>query len=246
VTSGTLALEAPARVAHADDWVAGFVEFMLVGGATLVLFPLAWLLRGKLGLPASEFAVGFLTFYGAYVINDPHFAVTYLLFYKDARKRAFSHEFSRSYRIRYLVAGLVVPALLAAWAVLALTFHSAEALGWMIQLMFLLVGWHYVKQGFGVLVVLSARRGVWVNPRERRVILLHCFAGWAYAFASPAALAGQFEEKGVVYSARRTRRGSSSPPGWRSPSARSRFSGFWSPNGVARDGCCPPRPSAAF
>ena len=30
----------------------------------------------------------------------------------------------------------------------------------MIQLMFLLVGWHYVKQGFGVLTVLSARRGV--------------------------------------------------------------------------------------
>jgi hypothetical protein len=58
---------------------------MLVGGATLVLFPLAWWLRKSIGLGSAEFTFGFLTFYGAYFINDPHFAVTYLLFYKDGR-----------------------------------------------------------------------------------------------------------------------------------------------------------------
>ena len=52
--------------------------------------------------------------------------------------------------------------------------------------MFLLVGWHYVKQGFGVMTVLAARRGVRFRPRERLAILAHCFAGWAYAWASPA------------------------------------------------------------
>ena len=143
----------------------------------------------------------FLTFYGAYVINDPHFAVTYLLFYKDARKRAFGIEWSRAFRIRYLLAGVVVPVVLGIWAIAALTFRSAQALGWMIQLMFLLVGWHYVKQGFGVLAVLSARRGVSLGISERKVILAHGFAGWAYAWANPAAPAGEFEEKGVVYTA---------------------------------------------
>jgi hypothetical protein len=33
------------------------------------------------------------------------------------------------------------------------------------------------------------------------VILVHCYAGWAYAWANPAAPAGEFEEKGVVYRA---------------------------------------------
>jgi hypothetical protein len=177
------------------------LEFMAVGGATLVLFPLAWLLRWRVGLDSSEYAVGFLTFYAAFVINDPHFAVTYLLFYKDAKKRAFGLEISLAQRIRYFVAGVVVPAGLAVWALLALRLRSAQALGWMVQLMFLLVGWHYVKQGFGVLTVLSARRGVRVSPRERAVILFHCYAGWAYAWASPALAAGEFEEKGVVYRA---------------------------------------------
>jgi hypothetical protein len=199
MTAGTVALPVPERAGRPDKGVNRFVEIMLVGGATLVLFPLAWLLRKGVGLNDSELAIGFLTFYGAFVINDPHFAVTYLLFYKDFRKRAGAA--SASQRIRYLLAGVIVPAALALWAIGAMVAHSAQALGWMIQLMFLLVGWHYVKQGFGVLTVLSARRGVRVSPRERLAVLAHCYAGWAYAWASPTLPAGEFEEKGVVYHA---------------------------------------------
>ncbi len=185
--------------APAGGGVDRFVEFLLVGGSTLFLLPLAWLVRRSLGLDAAEYAVGFTTFYGAYVINDPHFAVTYLLFYKNARARAFSPRFSGAQRARYVVAGAVVPGLLVAWGGTALALRSAQSIGWMVQLMFLLVGWHYVKQGFGVLTILSARRGVRFLPRERSVLLAHCFAGWAYAWASPAMAAGEFEEKGVVY-----------------------------------------------
>ena len=58
------------------------------------------------------------------------------------------------------LAGVVVPVVLGVWAVTALRAESAYRLGLLIQLMFLLVGWHYVKQGFGVMSVLAARRGV--------------------------------------------------------------------------------------
>jgi len=178
-----------------------FIELMLTGGATLVLLPLAWVLRAAFGLDSAELAVGFTAFYAAYVINDPHFTVTYLLFYRDARQRAFGPDIPRGQRVRWIVAGIVAPLLLAAWAVAALALHSAAVLGWMVQLMFLLVGWHYVKQGFGVLTVLSARRGVRVTSRERAVLLFHCYAGWAFAWANPAAPAGEYIEKGVVYTA---------------------------------------------
>lgn len=178
---------------------APLFEFMLVGGATLILFPLSWALRTLLGLDASELAVGALAFYAAYVINDPHFSVTYLLFYRDVKRRALGGEVSHAQRLRYWIAGFIAPAVLVAWAAAALALGSAQALGWMIQLMFLLVGWHYVKQGFGVLAVLSARRGESVSPRERTVLLLHCGSAWAYAWANPVSAAGEFEEKGVVY-----------------------------------------------
>lgn len=193
---------APAQAAPpalARGWRGRLVELLLVGGLTPLLFPLSWLLRRTLGLDASELAVGFLFFYGAHVINDPHFAVTYVLFYKDGRARALGDAFSRAQRTRYVVAGLVVPLALAAWAGSALVWRSAYSLGLLIQLMFLLVGWHYVKQGFGLLVVLAARRGVRFLPRERLAVLAHCYAGWAYAWASPFDLGKEVEEKGVVY-----------------------------------------------
>jgi hypothetical protein len=170
-----------------------------VGGLTPFLYPLSLLLRKTLGLDAADYAVGFTFFHAAHVINDPHFAVTYLLFYANVRERAFGGAFSPAQRARFLVAGALVPALLGAWAIFGLAAKSAVALGFLVQLMFLLVGWHYVKQGFGVMVVLAARRGVRFDARERIAILAHCYAGWAYAWASPFDLGHEVEEKGVVY-----------------------------------------------
>jgi hypothetical protein len=174
-------------------------EFLVVGGLTPFLFPLSWWLRRTAGLDASEYALGFLTFHAAFVINDPHFAVTYCLFYRDFAGRAFGSAFGPMQRARYLAAGVAVPLGLATWAGASLAHRSAHALGLFIQLMFLLVGWHYVKQGFGVMVVLSARRGVRFTAWERLVLLAHALAGWAYAWASPADPGTEVEEKGVVY-----------------------------------------------
>ncbi len=173
--------------------------FLLVGGRPPLLFALSWSARKSIGLDASEYAIGFLMFHAAFVINDPHFAVTYLLFYRNGVARAFDRALQPSQRARYFVAGIVVPLGLAIWAVSALATKSALALGLMIQLMFLLVGWHYVKQGFGVMVVLAARRGIRFSRPERLALLTHCFAGWAYAWASPSDPGTEVEEKGVVY-----------------------------------------------
>jgi hypothetical protein len=178
----------------------GIAEFLLVGGLTPSLLPVAWLLRRWLGLDDAELAVGFVMFYAAHLINDPHFAVTYLLFYKDVRARALGPLFQPAQRVRYVAAGLLAPLALAGWAGSALMLRSSFALSVLIQLMFLLVGWHYVKQGFGVLTVLAARRGVHFLARERLAILAHCYAGWAYAWASPFDPGRELEEKGVAYS----------------------------------------------
>ena len=199
MTSRADILPTPSAESKATWRVPHGVEFLLVGGATLFLYPLLWLLRRVIGLDSAELAVGFLMFHGAHLINDPHFAVTYLLFYKNVRARAFGDAFSAGQRVRYLVAGVLVPVALAIWLVWALRTGSARSLGLAIQLMFLLVGWHYVKQGFGVLSVLSARRGARYSALERRALLAHCFAGWAYAWANPASPSIESEEKGVIY-----------------------------------------------
>ena len=193
------ATPAPRRVVTPPGFTRSFLEFLIVGGATLLLFPLSWLYQQKSGLQASEYIVSWTFFYAAYVINDPHFSVTYLLFYRDAHKKVVDPTVSVAQKIRYTVAGWVVPLALGGWAAWALIAESAPLLGLMIQAMYLAVGWHYVKQGFGVLAVLSARRGAHFSNLERWVILVHCFAGWAYGWAWPAHEAFPTMEDGVVY-----------------------------------------------
>jgi hypothetical protein len=189
----------PALPVLAYGFGARAIEFCVTGGGTLLVFPLLVALRALVGLDAAELAVGFTMFHAAHLINDPHFAVTYLLFYRDA-KQSWS-KIGTAQRARYVFAGAVVPAALGIACAVALATKSAPLLGLLIQLMFLLVGWHYVKQGFGVLNVLAARRGVRFEPLERKVILAHCLLGWAYAWASPAEPGRLLEEKGVVYRA---------------------------------------------
>ncbi|HEV8248231.1 MAG TPA: hypothetical protein VGP93_20790, partial [Polyangiaceae bacterium] len=145
-----LSAEDSAPLGTRSPRVSRSAEFLVVGGATLFLYPALWLLRRVIGLDSAELAVGFLMFHGAHLINDPHFSVTYLLFYRDVRRRAFGPAFEPRQRARYLVAGVLGPLVLGGWLLSALSTGSAYSLGLAVQLMFLLVGWHYVKQGFGV------------------------------------------------------------------------------------------------
>lgn len=184
--------------------LALWAEFLCVGGATLLLYPVFAWFPAVFGIDAAELFIGFLMFHAAHLINDPHFAVSYLLFYRDTRRQLTAQSNGASpypslAHVRFWLAGVVVPLVLVAWAGVAIAQGSAELLGLLIQLMFLLVGWHYVKQGFGVWSVLSARRSLRYEPFERRAVLLHCYTAWAYAWASPATPAITASEKGVVY-----------------------------------------------
>ncbi len=178
---------------------ARIAELLAVGGGTFVLWPLLWLLRRVVGLDDAELAVGFVFFHAAHFLNDPHFVVSYLLFYRDVPNAIRGRGVSRAQHLRWLVAGVLVPIALLGGSGVALAMRDAGAIGWMVQLMYLTVGWHYGKQGFGALVVVLGRRGVRLSPLERRAALMHAYAAWAFAWASPASASGEFEERGVVY-----------------------------------------------
>jgi hypothetical protein len=52
------------------------------------------------------------------------------------------------------------------------------------NLMLLLVGWHYVKQGYGMLMVDSALKKQFFSAAEKKVLLVNCYAVWIGAWAS--------------------------------------------------------------
>src|SRR3954471_12318781 len=115
MTSATATLSEAVEARALPTRLASSIEFLAVGGAGLLLFPVLWLLRRAVGLDSAELAVGFLMFHGAHLINDPHFAVTYLLFYKNVRQRAFGSAFQPTQRARYVIAGFLVPLALTVW-----------------------------------------------------------------------------------------------------------------------------------
>lgn len=209
--SSSAAVEAKRKIS-----LGGAAEFLLTGGATPLVIGALALLRTTWPIDDATFAVGFTTFYLAYVVNDPHFAVTYVLFYRRAKERALSPSYPLAQRIRYWTAGLAVPLALLSWCGYALSVRSAEALGGLFQLMFFLVSWHYVKQGLGVLVMLSARGGLRFSPAERRLILAHAIAAWLYARATPFDPGSPFLEQGVFYHSLRH-------PSWFEPVTRALF-----------------------
>lgn len=176
------------------------VEFFAAGGLSILLLPLC-LLFAPDGQEVQIGLIGIASVWLAYVINDPHFLVTYQIFYRDYLAKINGIGYQRPEQLRYLLAGLVFPGLLLLWIGAIFAFSSSAMAAGMMQLMFILVGWHYVKQGYGVLSVLSARQGVFYSKLESRLVVAHCLITWIYAWTMPMAERVPFEMDGIEYMA---------------------------------------------
>jgi hypothetical protein len=154
------------------------VDFLCLGGASLLLLPVV------LALPEEElsplFAAVFLAL--ANIINHPHFAFSYQVFYEDFRQKAFGRDGSRALRARYIFAGIVVPAALAAFLAYCMISGDVRMLGYGANLMGFLVGWHYVKQGYGMLMVDAALKRRFFTDEDKKILRINAYAVWALAW----------------------------------------------------------------
>lgn len=167
--------------APAHHLFAPLTDFLLVGGASAALLPPAWLLRDA-GREAILPALGSLAILLATLINYPHFAHSYQILYEGFGRRIFDSGASLRRRLRYLWAGIVGPAAIAAVLLAAFWSEDLRALGHAANAMLFLVGWHYVKQGYGILLVLSARRGTAYGDSERDWFKRNGYAVWIYSW----------------------------------------------------------------
>lgn len=151
------------------------VDFFCLGGGSVLLVGILLMLGiGESGsATVAALAMGL-----AHVVNHPHFAHSYQLFYRDYWNKAFTGKFAPSLRLRYLFAGIAVPLLLALFMGLAVSAGDPVMLGQAANLMTFLVGWHYVKQGYGVLIALSVIRKQFFSTLEKRILLTNAYACW--------------------------------------------------------------------
>ncbi len=152
------------------------VDFLCLGGGALILMLLLLVVRPP---ASSEPTLAVAMLWVAHVINHPHFAHSYQIFYRDFGQKAFGAHYDPVLRLRYIFAGIVAPLALLAYFLGAVLLQDVRALGLTANLMFFLVGWHYVKQGYGMLIVCSVLKRQFFSDIEKRVLLINAYVVWA-------------------------------------------------------------------
>ena len=146
---------------------------MMLGGFSILVIPII-LFWPNMSLDW----LGVVSLTGAIVINSPHFAASYILFYR----RMFGGDLAQTEKQRYWVAGVYIPLILLSYLAVCMKLKSPELLGLALTLMVITVGWHYAKQGFGMLMMDSAKMRSYFDPRSRNILLYNTYAAWLVNF----------------------------------------------------------------
>ena len=149
-----------------------FLDFLMIGGLSLIFFP-AFLLLVPKNQDISSLA--WTMFYLSFVINYPHFLISYQFLYIDNLK-----QITKDWRL--CLAGIIVPLVLFTYIMYCVSLQSGTFFGYMANAMFFFVGHHYVKQIIGCVVVTSALKGVYFTKQERLFLSINMLWMWMISF----------------------------------------------------------------
>jgi hypothetical protein len=157
------------------------IDFLCLGGAGIIIIPLILLF-----LPYGDLEYGksliLIAWYISFFINYPHFMYSYQLFFESFREIKKQKEIKYAYLLRFYLVLYLVPTVIIIFAICGFIFNQKIFFTIMYQAMFFFVGWHYVKQGFGVLMTNSARNKCYFSPKEKKAILSLCYLTWLTAW----------------------------------------------------------------
>jgi hypothetical protein len=155
-------------------------DFLLAGGGSvLVAGPVFWLIRDKAAAHPTALSLGFVL---SIFINYPHFAHSYQLLYSGIGSRIFGSGMPTKVRLKYIWAGFVAPVLIGAFLIGTYLSGNVRLLGYAANAFWFTTGWHYVKQGYGVITVLSAIRRIYFSNIEKKLLLANGYAVWIYSW----------------------------------------------------------------
>ena len=170
-------------------------DFWCFGGSALVILPLLML------IPTAHYAAGIaaMAIFVPHFINNPHFAHSYQIFYRGFAAKAFHGSLGRTMQARYLFAGVIAPLALAMFFAVALAQGNLRLLALAGNAMGLFVGWHYVKQGYGLLMVDCALKRRFFGDSEKKLLLLNSYAVWIASWMQLNQAMARTELWGIAY-----------------------------------------------
>ncbi|ESY16197.1 MULTISPECIES: hypothetical protein [unclassified Mesorhizobium] len=194
----TLQLSADAvapKAAAPQKYLFGPVaDFLMLGGSAFLILPVLFLVPLEYEGPVAATMV-----FVAYLVNYPHFAHSYQLFYRNFGRKVTGDGYDRSLQLRYIFAGIVVPLVIAGFFAYGAAAANTRLLGYATNAMFFFVGWHYVKQGYGMLMVDAVLKRKFFDDRDKKVLLVNSYAVWILAWLQTNTAVTQGKYYGLDY-----------------------------------------------
>ena len=165
------------------------VDFFMLGGLSILLLSVCFIL-----IPESKDTnkLGWIMFYLSFFVNFPHFLISYQFLYIDNKKIIMKDW-------RAFTAAFIAPALLIAYSLYALSNSSKEQLSYLANAMFFLVGWHYIKQIYGCVIVSSALQKFYFNKKQKISLLVNAFGVWFISYFGSNQVVVEHDYYGIVY-----------------------------------------------
>lgn len=164
-------------------------DWLMIGGASVLMFGLFWFFVDK---KASVTQISWAAFYLAMLVNHPHFMASYFLLYWDKRKELLNKK-------SYLWAGVVAPAALIGYLAVALNQTDTRLLGYAVNFMYFIVGWHYVKQIYGTSIVSAGKSGFYMTRGESWTLRLNMYPVWFMSWLNGNGALRTLNHYGVNY-----------------------------------------------
>lgn len=160
--------------------VSPLFDFFMVGGTTFFIVPIVLL---PFWSNAQNIDVLLLASYLLlFVLNIPHFVHSYQLLYRNYGEKIMSPQYSRVSRLRHWIAGVIAPLVMIGYFIVAVMLSSKEMLGLSVNAMLFFTGWHYVKQGYGIMIALGVRKKAFLDDFEKKLLLVNAYVAWIYAW----------------------------------------------------------------
>lgn len=169
-------------------------DFLMLGGSAFLILPVLFLVPLEYEGPVAATMV-----FVAYLVNYPHFAHSYQLFYRNFTRKVSGDGYDRSLQLRYIFAGIVVPLVMTGFFAYGAAAANTRLLGYATNAMFFFVGWHYVKQGYGMLMVDAVLKRKFFDDRDKKVLLVNSYAVWILAWLQTNTAVTQGKYYGLDY-----------------------------------------------
>ncbi|MER8751258.1 hypothetical protein NKH57_18645 [Mesorhizobium sp. M1050] len=189
-----LSADAPVSVAPQKYLFGPFIDFFMLGGSAFLILPVLYFVPLK-----YEGLVALTAFLLSHLINQPHFAHSYQIFYRNYARKVRGDGYDRSLQLRYIFAGIVVPLIMGAFFAYGSVTGNARLLGYATNAMGFFVGWHYVKQGYGMLMVDAVLKRKFFSDQDKKVLLFNGYAVWLFAWLQTNAVITERQFWGLDY-----------------------------------------------